>query len=629
MKRWVMGLLLLFILSSLPAFSATTPNTSESNIEQAQNSEPQKVASLCPQVEDKQPSANQPKVLGFRFSGTNQIFHRIMENSSMISSTPLPLVGCYVVANQEMSPDAGWQVGVIGRDDLGFYWRNAAGIFFRLTYDAEKQILKTDRSNPYYEVGNEFILRIPGTLNSCKVQDFILGNVRTGFPRSPLAIKNVGIAKNLIVVVDFPDAPFGETASSVVSRVFQPEKVSDFFAQVSYKSLSLTFDIFPNVVRIPKLSSTYQSVNGSYLVNGKWQDVQMVEDTLAMIENQTTLAEYESVNVLVSGGKALSGYNGGAHPGINIKIGNATIRNTSLIGIGNASDQNVPSWKVFAHELGHLFGLADLYVGEPNTGKSPGPFDLMGNTIGNSNSFLGWSRWQQGWLDDASVLCDLEGQSLSSIKLWNLSANTGTRLYVKLLSDSKALIIENRNNTSFDILNENQGALIYILDFTVPTFKGPIQIVPSIEDLPNLWRDDVEKYKNATLTLNQTAQVGERVFQVLKQTVDYIEIRSYSLDEFSRIKQLEKQENEVAEAKAKAGAEAKAKAEAEAKAKAEAEAKLKAEAEAEAKAKAEAEAKAKAKAEVSKKKTITCVKGKLTKKVTAINPKCPKGYKKK
>jgi hypothetical protein len=29
------------------------------------------------------------------------------------------------------------------------------------------------------------------------------------------------------------------------------------------------------------------------------------------------------------------------------------------------------------------------------------------------------------------------------------------------------------------------------------------------------------------------------------------------------------------------------------------------------------------------KKTITCIKGKLTKKVTAVNPKCPAGYKKK
>jgi len=70
-------------------------------------------------------------------------------------------------------------------------------------------------------------------------------------------------------------------------------------------------------------------------------------------------------------------------------------------------------------------------------------------------------------------------------------------------------------------------------------------------------------------------------------------------------------------------AELKAKQEAEAKAKVEAEAKAKAEEE----AKAKAEAEAKAKAALSKKTTITCVKGKKIKKVAAINPKCPTGYK--
>jgi hypothetical protein len=44
------------------------------------------------------------------------------------------------------------------------------------------------------------------------------------------------------------------------------------------------------------------------------------------------------------------------------------------------------------------------------------------------------------------------------------------------------------------------------------------------------------------------------------------------------------------------------------------------------KAKQEAVAKAVA---AKKKTTITCVKGKTTKKVTAVNPKCPTGYKKK
>ena len=77
---------------------------------------------------------------------------------------------------------------------------------------------------------------------------------------------------------------------------------------------------------------------------------------------------------------------------------------------------------------------------------------------------------------------------------------------------------------------------------------------------------------------------------------------------------------------AKAAAELKAKQEAEAKAAAE----LKAKQEAEAKAAADLKAKqeAEAKAVVLKKTTITCLKGKLVKKVTGIKPVCPKGYKK-
>ena len=60
-------------------------------------------------------------------------------------------------------------------------------------------------------------------------------------------------------------------------------------------------------------------------------------------------------------------------------------------------------------------------------------------------------------------------------------------------------------------------------------------------------------------------------------------------------------------------------------------AELKAKQDAEAKAAAESEAKqeSEAKAATTKKTTITCLKGKLVKKVTATKPVCPKGYKKK
>jgi hypothetical protein len=79
------------------------------------------------------------------------------------------------------------------------------------------------------------------------------------------------------------------------------------------------------------------------------------------------------------------------------------------------------------------------------------------------------------------------------------------------------------------------------------------------------------------------------------------------------------------EAEARAAAELKAKQEAEAKAAAELQVKQEAEAKAAAELKAKQEAEAKAAA--LKKTTLTCVKGKLTKKVTAVKPKCPSGYK--
>jgi hypothetical protein len=86
-----------------------------------------------------------------------------------------------------------------------------------------------------------------------------------------------------------------------------------------------------------------------------------------------------------------------------------------------------------------------------------------------------------------------------------------------------------------------------------------------------------------------------------------------------------KQEAEAKAIADKAFAELKAKQEADLKAAVELKAKLDAELKAAAELKAKQEADAKAAA--IKKTTITCVKGKLTKKVTATKPKCPTGFK--
>jgi len=83
------------------------------------------------------------------------------------------------------------------------------------------------------------------------------------------------------------------------------------------------------------------------------------------------------------------------------------------------------------------------------------------------------------------------------------------------------------------------------------------------------------------------------------------------------------------EAEAKAATELKAKQDADERVRVEAELKAKLEAEAKVAAELKAKQEAEAKAAALKKTTITCVKGKLTKKITAAKPKCPAGFKKK
>jgi hypothetical protein len=131
-----------------------------------------------------------------------------------------------------------------------------------------------------------------------------------------------------------------------------------------------------------------------------------------------------------------------------------------------------------------------------------------------------------------------------------------------------------------------------------------------------LWRDPFWS-ENAQVEY-YTAQAFPDVIEAAnKFLADQIIIEAKAASELKA-----KQELEV-----RIAAELKAKQEVEAKAAAE----LKAKQETEAKAAADLKAKkeSESKAALLKKTTITCLKGKVVKKVTAVKPVCPKGYKKK
>jgi hypothetical protein len=149
---------------------------------------------------------------------------------------------------------------------------------------------------------------------------------------------------------------------------------------------------------------------------------------------------------------------------------------------------------------------------------------------------------------------------------------------------------------------------------------SPVYIIPL--KVANIKADAFIFSQLITLVINDEADRLQITDAGISSTIRVITSSQYA-DEAKALVELKAKQ----EAEAKAAAELKAKQEAEAKAAAE----LKAKQDAEAKAAAELKAKQEAEAKVAstKKTTITCVKGKLTKKVTAVKPKCPTGFKKK
>jgi M6 family metalloprotease-like protein len=447
--------------------------------------------------------------------------------------------------------------------------------------------------------------------------------------------------------------------------------VENFFYSSSNGKFRPTFTIFPTVIRLKSLEKGFApNSSGGFLVDGVQQDFRLVQEALDIAKTQGTLDGYSSINVFAPTAYSMK-YYGSAFIGAGFDIGGKLIYNTQLVGGGIGTvNSPVPSWKVFAHEYGHLLGMYDYYLqGTGNSGKSPGPFDLMGNTSGSANSFLGFQRWVQGWFEDSDVDCDVEPNSSVLHTIFPLNDISGKRLYVHPLDGTTALAVEFRTEGGIDRLNGNDGLLVYLIDMKVPSIKGSVSIQPSEQDLVVNPATDTERYATAPLSTEQFVRVKDLVVFAESVEVDKASFRVFTKSEFivkqeadakvaeekALVELKAKQDSEAKVAAEKLAAEIKAKQVAEEKALAELRAKQDAETkaaadkaaselrtklESDAKAAAEkilADAKAEAdrilaaaKAAIAKKKiTITCVKGKLIKKVTAVKPVCPKGYKKK
>ena len=125
------------------------------------------------------------------------------------------------------------------------------------------------------------------------------------------------------------------------------------------------------------------------------------------------------------------------------RFGSATTFTTRVM-----NDWGINAPRVIAHEVGHTFGLQDLYAYHSQGSYSDehryvGQVDLMGFVSAKSPSFLIWNRWRLGWIEDSDVFCQPLTEAHDYL-LNDTSATSGPRLIVIKSSASERIAVEYR-----------------------------------------------------------------------------------------------------------------------------------------------------------------------------------------
>jgi hypothetical protein len=462
--------------------------------------------------------------------------------------------------------------------------------------------------------------------------------VKVGFPLPIDRVQAKGTQDILVLPIDFPGARTDLSFSDAL-KIIDTDFAKSFYYYQSGGKLNLHFDLPNQVFRMPETSAYYGN------------NFNLFQEGISSLINRNGLfngKNYVAVITLVLG-KPNSWSNriyALTYGKPNFFYGQTNLRNIIEFGPSYTGFDSV----TLVHEFGHLLGFRDFYS-TGYGGFSSGPFDVMAYQWESSKTFLGWNQWLATWIADEQVIClGVESQGVQVFPLSEVTSPStpGHKIVVIKETAGSAVVIESRKTSPYDELDK-EGLLVYRIS---TNRRNIFEMIPHQNELTTqINLHDAVRFKQATVGQGQYVRVNQllienrdengKVYVYLHWGKDATD-RQFVIDAQIQLKAKAAADLKAKqEAEAKAAAELKAKQEAEAKAAAELKAKQEAEAKAAAELKAKQEAEAKAAAELkakqeaaalaaaNKKITITCIKGKTVKRVTAVKPKCPSGYKKK
>lgn len=345
--------------------------------------------------------------------------------------------------------------------------------------ELEKRILKTKRR---FLKGD----RLPdiSTGDLLDLRSFVLiahrpANTRAhSFSASPkLAMPAIGERKALVLLVDFQDNVSKTPVKSYEDMLFSSGKyrsgsLRDYYYEASYHKLTVKGDVSGGDKGWHRAPNSY-----SYYVNRKYgfgeyprNAAKLVEDAVDIAAKHIDFAEYDNdgdgvVDALfiVHAGPGAEATGNTNHIWSHMSTIPAKTANGVKI-INYSMEPEDGRVGVFCHELGHVFGLPDLYdydMGSEGTGN----WDLMAGGSWNNGGVtpahpIGWCKVRLGWINPEMVQEPKDGVNLRpscfypDIYKLSFDGNDGKEYF----------LIENRQRIGFDRYLPGSGLMIEHID---------------------------------------------------------------------------------------------------------------------------------------------------------------------
>jgi M6 family metalloprotease-like protein len=344
-----------------------------------------------------------------------------------------------------------------------------------------------------------------GKPDFCKIPVRTNSSTSVGFPLSENRINNKGIVNVQVIFLDFPDLVGTRTKEQLLDFIdIYKTGVNDFFENQSQNRVSFNWRIYTDFIRIPDMLSS---------LNLKREYIYAADDVDKVLRKGIAISDpvidYSNIDMVIVVINPDIPYEladiSPAWPLIDpwgIKTDEKTIYNGTFLA-SNAF--NSDGHAIVSHEIGHLFGLADLYKYDwlednPTSDYNKvfqyvGVFDFMSFAFihyskGDNRDMLGWQKWQLNWIEDEQVVCLDANKPIETKYSLNPVSDlvNGNKMIVVKFSENKVLVLEKRSKNKHCQLCSG-GIYAYTVDSTIDGGKGPIKIIRPTNSKMELYED--------------------------------------------------------------------------------------------------------------------------------------------